>query len=180
MNFILKDENAVFYECGYSCDNEFLLCVDGVKYFFTDARYYFEAKSCVNAGVVVLLAQRNLINEVRAFLRKMKPSSLVFNPDELSLSEFNALSKGFKINFKPKANFSRLKRICKSEDEIKILKKASEFGAKCFDEFEHQQVYHPYLLKLRNNQFSNLYFFLLIFRNNSTNYIHFLYQDRRI
>ena len=65
----------------------------------------------------------------------MKPSSLVFNPDELSLSEFNALSKGFKINFKPKANFSRLKRICKSEDEIKILKKASEFGAKCFDEF---------------------------------------------
>jgi len=32
MNFILKDENAVFYECGYSCDNEFLLCVDGVKY----------------------------------------------------------------------------------------------------------------------------------------------------
>jgi len=111
MNFILKDENAVFYECGYSCDNEFLLCVDGVKYFFTDARYYFEAKSCVNAGVVVLLAQRNLINEVRAFLRKMKPSSLVFNPDELSLSEYNALSKGFKINFKPKANFSRLKRI---------------------------------------------------------------------
>ena len=118
MNFILKDENAVFYECGYSCDNEFLLCVDGVKYFFTDARYYFEAKSCVNAGVVVLLAQRNLISEVRAFLRKMKPNSLVFNPDELSLSEFNALSKGFKINFKPKANFSRLKRICKSEDEI--------------------------------------------------------------
>ena len=135
MNFILKDENAVFYECGYSCDNEFLLCLDGVKYFFTDARYYFEAKSCVNAGVVVLLAQRNLISEVRAFLRKMKPSSLVFNPDELSLSEYNALSKGFKINFKPKANFSRLKRICKSEDEIKILKKASEFGAKCFDEF---------------------------------------------
>ena len=65
--------------------------------------------------MVVLLAQRNLINEVRAFLRKMKPSNLVFNPDELSLSEYNALSKGFKINFKPKANFSRLKRIARAK-----------------------------------------------------------------
>ena len=54
----------------------------------------------------------------------MKPKSLVFNPDELSLSEYNTLSKGFKINFKPKVNFSRLKRICKSEDEVKNFKKS--------------------------------------------------------
>lgn len=135
MNFILKDENAVFFECGYSCDNEILLCVDAVKYFITDARYYFEAKASVNSDTVVVLAQRYLMSETRALLRKLRPKSLVFNPNELSVSDFKALSRGFSINFKPKPNFSQLKRICKNEKEIEILKEAARLGAKCFDEF---------------------------------------------
>ncbi|MBE2984377.1 aminopeptidase P family protein [Campylobacter sp. RM9344] len=135
MNYILKDENAVFFECGYSCDNEILLCIDGVKYFLSDARYYFEAKKLVNHGVIVVLAQRNLIQEARMLLRKLKPKSLVYNPDELSVSTFTVLSKGLGINFKPKANFSQIKRMIKSEEEIEILSRAAKFGAECFDEF---------------------------------------------
>ncbi|MBR8461917.1 M24 family metallopeptidase [Campylobacter sp. faydin G-24] len=135
MNAILKDENAVYFECGYSCDNEILIIANGVKYFLTDARYYFEAKVLVNSGVIVLLAQRNLIKEARLLLRKLSLKNVFFNPDELSVSEFDALSKGLRTKFIPKSNFSQLKRICKSESEIAVLKEAARFGAKCFDEF---------------------------------------------
>ncbi len=42
-NFILKDENAVFYECGYSCDNEIYISICGENFFITDARYSIES-----------------------------------------------------------------------------------------------------------------------------------------
>jgi len=43
MNFILKDENAIYYEIGYSCDNALLLSLGDEKFFFTDSRYALEA-----------------------------------------------------------------------------------------------------------------------------------------
>ena len=39
------------------------------------------------------------------------------------------------IRFKARANFSQISRIVKSEDEIKILKRATQLGAQRFDEF---------------------------------------------
>ena len=54
MAFILKDENAVFYECGYSCDNEIFISSDNGNFFITDARYGIEASECIkNAEIIV-------------------------------------------------------------------------------------------------------------------------------
>jgi Xaa-Pro aminopeptidase len=44
MNFITRDESAIFYECGYSCDNALLLVFENEKIFITDSRYTQEAK----------------------------------------------------------------------------------------------------------------------------------------
>lgn len=133
-NFILKDENAVFYECGYSCDNAIFLSLAGRKFFLTDARYSIEARElCKDTEVIEV--ERNLIKDARLFLRKMGVKELVYNPHDFSAGEWEALSKGLGVRFKARENFSQISRIVKSEDEIKILKQAAQLGAERFDEF---------------------------------------------
>jgi len=46
-----------------------------------------------------------------------------------------ALFKGLGVRAVPRANFSQISRIVKTEDEIKILKRAARLGAERFDEF---------------------------------------------
>ena len=122
-NFILKDENAVFHECGYSCDNAIFLSLAGRKFFLTDARYSIEARElCKDTEVVEV--ERNLIKDARLFLRKAGVRELSYNPYDFSAGEWEALSKGLRIRFKARANFSQISRIVKTEDEIKILKQA--------------------------------------------------------
>lgn len=43
-NFILQNENAIYFECKFSCDNVIFLNLGDDKYFITDARYTTEAK----------------------------------------------------------------------------------------------------------------------------------------
>ena len=133
-NFILKDENAVFHECGYGCDNAIFLSLGGRKIFLTDARYSIEARElCQDTEVIEV--ERNLIKDARLFLRKAGVKELSYNPYDFSAGEWGALSKGLGIRFKARANFSQISRIIKSEDEIKILKQAAQLGAQRFDEF---------------------------------------------
>ncbi|KEA46080.1 X-Pro aminopeptidase [Campylobacter mucosalis] len=134
-NFILKNENAIYFSSGYSCDNAIFLCVDGKKFFLTDARYTTEAKERVDKDVAVIDAGRGLIKEARLILRKLKPKTLYFDPNDFSLSAYEALTKGVCVNFKKDVNLSFKEREIKDEKEIEILRKASQIGAKCFDEF---------------------------------------------
>ncbi|MDL0088518.1 M24 family metallopeptidase [Campylobacter gastrosuis] len=133
-NYILRGENAVFFECGYSCDNEIFICLDGVKFFITDARYATEAKELINADVSVICSN-NLIKDARAILRRFAPKIVVFDPNDFSVSAFNALTYRLRIHFLAKPDFSKQKRIIKSQSELEILKQAAKFGASCFDEF---------------------------------------------
>lgn len=133
-NFILKNENAIYHECGYSCDNALFVDISGRRFFLTDARYGIEAKELAK-NCQVLQVQRGLIKDVREFLRDKRVKNLTFDPCDFSVAEFEELNKNSKINFKPKPNFSQISRILKSEDEVKILKEATRLGAKCFDEF---------------------------------------------
>jgi len=42
-NYILCNENAVYYECNYSCDNLIFICLGDEKFFITDGRYDLDA-----------------------------------------------------------------------------------------------------------------------------------------
>lgn len=134
-NLILKGENAVFAECGYSCDNVLFIQLGGRKFFLTDARYTLEASACVRADVEVIDAGRGLIKCARLLLRRFGVARIDYDPREFSVAEFEALSRGLGINFKQRVNFSQLKRQIKTEREVEILREAAEFGAICFDEF---------------------------------------------
>jgi len=135
MNYILKDENAVYYECGFSCDNEIFLKFGSESFFLTDARYMEEAKESLKDTQVILMDRRDPFKVARELIRKSAIKSLVYNPLEWSVDEFENLSSKLSINFRKSINFSQKKRVIKRDDELEILRKAAIFGAKAFDSF---------------------------------------------
>jgi len=131
LNYILKNENAIYYECGYSNDNSIFLSIEGVNYLFTDGRYALEANPS-NAEVVI---GRNILNLAISVIKKLKIKKIYFDPKEWSLYSFDILNKNLKIKFKADIDFSHKKRIIKTAQEIKKLKKAVVLGSDAFDKF---------------------------------------------
>lgn len=131
-NYILKDENAVYYESGFSCDNVIFLKLEDEAYFITDGRYTIEAKENVNKNIEVVTSGE-LIKTARKIIKKAKIKKLIIDPNDFTLASFERLSERLDIKFIKKPNFSRLKRIIKTEDEIDKLKKAMSYGREGFD-----------------------------------------------
>ena len=133
-NYILQNENAVYYECGYSCDNCIYISLGDESFFITDGRYEIDAKeSIVNSEIFIT---NDLIKTAKEILKKSKIKKITFDPNDFSYGVFLDLSKDLKITFKPKANFSKQKRIIKSDDEIKLIKKAMRLGRDGFVKFQ--------------------------------------------
>lgn len=133
-NYCLRDENAVYHECGFSCDNEIFLRLGDKAYFITDARYTVEAKELVR-GAKVIEGGRDLIKCARDIMRASQVRKVVYNPAEWTVDSFERLSKSLHVNFSAKTNFSQQKRIVKSSDELETLREAVRLGAKAFDTF---------------------------------------------
>lgn len=131
-NYILKNENAVYFECGYSCDNGIFIKFGKRGFFITDSRYAIEARAVVRDCEVI--ESKDIIIDARLLLRQFGISDLVFNPSDFSYFEFTQLSRDLHINFRAKNEFSKLKRQIKNSDEIEILRHAARLGADKFDE----------------------------------------------
>jgi len=136
MNYILKDENAVYYECGFSCDNVVFLKLGSEAFFITDSRYDTEAKQYIKDAEVIITQRRDMFPKVRELIKNAKIKELIFNPREWSLHDYGEFIKDINdVDFKQVQNFSQEKRIIKTEDELNILRKASRLGAEAFDNF---------------------------------------------
>ena len=125
-NYMLLNENAVYYECGFSCDNVVFLKLGDDKYFITDARYTTEAKEF--AKNCEIIESSNLIEDTKKLLKSNNIKKIVFDSNDLKLSFYQKLTSDLKTQFEAKENFSKLKRVIKSDDEIKLLKKAAKIG----------------------------------------------------
>jgi len=134
-NYILKNENAVYYECGYSCDNVIFIKLGKESFFITDARYTVEAKSTVKNAQVIESA--NLIQEAKKILKNSKIKKIVFDGNDFTYNTYNTLTADLKIKFVNKPSFSQQKRMIKSDEEIAILKKAAKLGREGFKELAH-------------------------------------------
>lgn len=132
-NYILQDENAVYFECGYSCDNVVFLNLSDEKYFITDARYEIEAKLFAHSCEVIIT--NDLIKATRKILKKSKIKKISFDPNDFKLLTYNSLKNNLNIKFIQKPNFSKLKRIIKTDEEIKFIKKAMSLGRDGFKRF---------------------------------------------
>jgi Xaa-Pro aminopeptidase len=127
---MLKNENSIYYECGYSCDNALYICLGSEAFFITDSRYTIDAKEHVKDAIVVI--STDLYEEALKILKKSKVKKVIFDPKEWTVAGFEKLSSESKIIFKAKLDFSHKKRIIKSNEELAILSKAAKLGAKAF------------------------------------------------
>ncbi len=134
MNYILKNENAVYYECGFSCDNALFLKLGEEGFFITDSRYTQEAKEYIKGAEVIEGDRRDMFVTLKGILLRSGIKNLVYDPSEWSVYEFNNL-KTDEIDLTPEMNLSQKKRIIKDESELKLLKEASKLGAKSFEKF---------------------------------------------
>jgi len=132
-NYILQDENAVYFECGYSCDNVIFLNISDERYFITDARYEIEAKLFAKNCEVIIT--NDLVKVTRKIIKKSKIKKISFDPNDFKLFRYNSLKNKLDIKFVQKPNFSKLKRIIKTDDEIQLLKKAMSLGRDGFERF---------------------------------------------
>ena len=130
--YILKDENAVYYECGYSCDNEIFLKIYDEAYFITDSRYTVDAKENIKDAEII--ESKELIKEARKILRKKRVKKLWFDPKEFNLKDIEELRKSG-VFLKEAHNFSWEKRAIKSEEEIEYIKKSVDINKKAFEKF---------------------------------------------
>jgi len=134
-NYIVQNENAVYFECGYSCDNVIFLSLSGDNYFITDARYEIEAK--LMAGNCEVLITNDLIQQTKKILQKNKIKKLFFDPNDFTLFTYEKLKDGLKTTFIQEHNFSKTKRLIKTDKEIALIKMAMKLGRKGFKRFSN-------------------------------------------
>lgn len=133
--YIIQNENALFYECNFSCDNAIFLKINDDKaYFITDSRYTFEAKECAKS-VLVIDGGRNLLQKTAELIKTNNVRSVIFDPSEWSVEKIEMLKNFLSINLTQSLNFSHAKRQIKLKDEIQLIKQASKEGKKAFDRF---------------------------------------------
>jgi len=131
VNYILTNENAIYYECGYSSDNAIFLKLGSESFFLTDSRYEIEAKEAIkNASVLI---EQDLYKKANKIIKKSKIKKLIYDPKEWNIFSFEKIKDGLNIEFKQKIDFSHKKRIIKSEKELEILSISAQLGAKAFD-----------------------------------------------
>lgn len=132
-NYIVKDENAIYYECGYSCDNAIYLRLGSEGFFFTDSRYEIEANEAIKNIKVIIT--RELAKQACEEINKNNISSITFDANDWSVADFGILTSNCKATFIESAKFSQQKRIIKSNNELELLKTAALYGADAFDRF---------------------------------------------
>lgn len=135
MNYILQDENAQYFECGFSCDHAVFLRLGSEAFFITDARYTTEASGMIKNATVLEGDRRDLLKTARLLIRKSGIKSLMYNPSEWTVEAYAKLSDTLSLTFQQKPNFSQQKRIIKTEAELERLKKAALYGRDAFHRF---------------------------------------------
>ncbi|CAA6818864.1 MAG: Aminopeptidase YpdF (MP-, MA-, MS-, AP-, NP-specific) [uncultured Sulfurovum sp.] len=133
MNYIVKDENSIYYECGFSSDNALFLKLGSESFFITDSRYTVEAEELVQGATVII--NGDLYAEAKSLITKSAVKKITYDPKEWSLFHFEKLSEGLKAKFKAAPDFSHRKRVIKSSEELLLLRRAAKLGAAAFDDF---------------------------------------------
>jgi Xaa-Pro aminopeptidase len=134
---MLKNENAIYYECGFSCDNVIFLKFGSEAFFITDTRYETEVLEYIKDAKVVMAERRNMYPTVVEYIKKANIKEIIYDPREWSILDYKKIIGALEgeIEFKEEINFSHKRRIIKSEDELDILREAADIGAKAFDKF---------------------------------------------
>lgn len=130
MNYVLRDEKAIAFECGFGCDNGLFVNVDGKKYLLSDSRYTIDAKLNIYKDVE-FIESPDLFKSACDLIAGKK---VIIDPFDLKLGEFEALKES-KAQFEYKKNFSKYKRTVKSKEELDFIRKSAALNIEAFNEF---------------------------------------------
>ncbi len=131
MNYIIyKNENALYYECGYSCDNAIFVKLGSSSYFITDGRYKVDANNNIKDAKVLIA--NSLIDKLIELLKQNRVKKITIDPTEWDIFNYEKLKSKVPAKFKFDPSFSHKKRVIKTQDEIKYLKKAVKLGKNSF------------------------------------------------
>ncbi|WP_457605509.1 M24 family metallopeptidase [Nitratifractor sp.] len=131
MAMILRDESALYYECGYSCDNAILLKLGSEAWFFTDGRYAVEAEEALQGSELVIAD--DILAAAAKRLKKSGVKRCGYDPKEWDCHRFGRLDPKGKITWKARPEWSHKRRMVKRPEEIELLARAAKAGAKAFD-----------------------------------------------
>jgi len=131
MNTIWRSESAIYYICGYSCDNAILIEIGKERFFLTDGRYKVEAEVKVKEAEVIIC--NNLLKKTVEILKAAKVKKIRIDPKEWDIYSFKILKDNIPCRWLFKPDLSHRKRIIKTEEEIEYLSKAARLGAEAFD-----------------------------------------------
>ena len=189
-NFILKNENAIYYEANYSCDNVVYLSLGAEKFFITDSRYTEEAKNnVINCEVI---ESRDFIKTLKKLFKTHgKKLKIIFDPYEWNFAEFEKLQSETEVTFIQKPYFSKNRRIIKTDIEIEYLSTAAKFGKVAFDSFreylsvkgigkKERELHFKMKTILQKKGAFELSFNPIVAFNENTSKPHALPTDRRL
>jgi len=133
MNRIHRDESALYYACGYSCDNAIYLRLGEEAYFITDGRYTVDAEAHVRGARVI--TTRDLPKAAAKRIAKSGVRKITYDPMEWDVYTFERLRSHTRVSWKARPRLSQKERIIKRPDEIGLLEEAVAIGAAAFDAF---------------------------------------------
>ncbi|WQZ50572.1 aminopeptidase P family protein [Helicobacter pylori] len=134
------DENAMFFECAYSCDNALFLQLDDRSFFITDSRYTQEAKESIqpkNGVLAEVVESSDLVQSAIDLIAKSSLKKLFFDPNQVNLQTYKRLNSvlGDKVTLEGVPSYHRQKRIIKNDHEIQLLKKSQALNVEAFENF---------------------------------------------
>ncbi|PAF52697.1 M24 family metallopeptidase [Helicobacter sp. 13S00477-4] len=135
-SFLTINENAQYFECGYSCDHALFLKIGEDKFFITDSRYTLEAKQNIFKNIEVLEAG-NLFVTAASIINKSVSNVVVYDPAQVTLNDFENLKSTLnpKKNLIGIVNFHQQKRIIKTEYEIDLITKSQKINQEAYKKF---------------------------------------------
>lgn len=135
--YLVRDENAQYYECGFSCDNAIVVRIQEQCFFITDSRYTLEAKQSVRKNVEVIESS-DLLGSLASLLETQGVKKLTFNPSEITLEFYDNLAlhtQRLQCDLVPAPNFHQHLRIIKTDSQIALIKKSQKLNKQAFKEF---------------------------------------------
>ncbi|WP_104697432.1 MULTISPECIES: M24 family metallopeptidase [unclassified Helicobacter] len=133
-DFFTQDQSAQLYECGFSCDNAWLLKIQKDCFFITDSRYTLEAQEFCSKNTQII-EESNITQGLIKLINSLKPKELIFDDQQVSVSVFNQISSLCNTSLKPKASFHQRLRIIKNQEEIQKIAQSQHLNQKAYEKF---------------------------------------------
>ncbi len=128
---IVTSLESVRYLTGFSGHDSWVLVLPRCVVLITDSRYTEQAQECVNCGIVE--RKGGLAKEAEKIISKFKGIATLGVEDSSSVSLLNGVRRVLSAKVKPVSGIVENVRVVKTDEEIKLIRKASRIAFDAMD-----------------------------------------------